>query len=111
MSKKNKKPTWHLIEGYGCSTDAYNWVLQKKFGKGWKPAGYYATPEKMLMGLYRKICRTEPADPDLLIHLNTLQERVQAVAARLSEELNRMVWAGLHRPPAHRKPNTNRGMK
>lgn len=110
MSKKNRKPTWNLTEGYGCSCDAYNWVLLKRSGEGWKLVGYYPTPEKLLMGLYRKMCRNKPAGADLLTHLSTLQERVQAVAARLSEELNQMVWAGLQRPPAHRKPNTNRGM-
>ena len=111
MSKKNREPAWNLTEGYGCYCDAYNWVLQKKSGKSWKPVGYYPTPEKLLMGLYRKMCRNKPAGPDLLTHLNALQERVQTVAARLSEELNQMAWSHLHRPPAHRKPNTNRRMK
>ena len=103
MSKKNKEPTWHLTEDYRCSTDQYNWVLLKKSGKGLKPVGYHPTPEKMLMGPYRKMCRTEPAGFDLLTHLSTQQEGVQAVAARLSDELNAMAWVGLHRPPAHRE--------
>ncbi len=60
MSKKNPAPTWHLTEIYGCSTDAYNWVLQKKSGKVWKAVGFYPTPKKMLVGLYRKLARTEP---------------------------------------------------
>ena len=103
MSKKNKEPTWYLTENYGCYCDVYNWVLQRKSGKGWKSVGYYPTPEIMLTGLYGKLTRTELADPDLLTHLSTLQERVQAVAARLSDELNRMAWSHLHRPPAHRE--------
>lgn len=102
MSRKNREPTWHLTESYGCSCDPFNWVLQRKSGKGWKPVGYYPTPEKMLMGLYRKMCRTEPTDPDLLTHLSVLQGRVQAAAARLSDELNRLAWSHIHRPPAHR---------
>jgi len=108
VSKKNREPTWNLTENYGCYCDAYNWVLQKKSGKNWKAIGYYPTPEKMLAGLYRKTCRTEAANPYLLIHLNKLQERVQAVAAHLSDELNRMAWSHLHRPPARPKPTTRR---
>ena len=111
MSRKNKNPTWHLTDGYGCYCDAFNWVLQKKSGKGWKSIGYYPTPDKMMMGLYRKMCRTEPAGLDLLTHLSMLQERVQAAAERLSDELNRMAWSHLHRPPVHREPTKRRRSK
>ncbi len=108
MSKKNKEPVWHLTEGYGCYCDAYNWVLQKKSGKGWKAIGFYPTPEKMLAGLYRKLCRTEPVARDLAQHVEAISRHVQAAAARLSDELNRMAWAGLQRPPARTKPIARR---
>lgn len=107
MSKKNKEPTWQLTAGYGCATDAYNWVLLKKSGKRWRSVGYYPTPEKMLMGLYRKICRSDPVNPDLAQHVDAISERVQAAAARLSDELNRMAWSRLHRPPAHPEPTND----
>ena len=108
MSKKNPPPTWYLTEGYGCSTDPYNWKLLQKFGERWKPIGYYATPEKMLDGLYRKMCRGESADRNLIKHVSAISGCVQAAAARLSIDLNQLAWSQLQRPPAHRKPTTQR---
>ena len=84
MSKKNPAPKWLLNDSYGCSTDAHNWILHKRFGKNWKPIGYYATPEKLLAGLYRKMCRCETTDLDLIAHVASISKGVQAVAARLS---------------------------
>ena len=104
MSKKNPVPTWHLAEGYGASCDSFNWKLMKKFGESWKTIGFYATPEKMLAGLYRKMCRTtKPADPDLLEHVEAISERVQAAAARLSKALNHYGLGRANTAPATAK--------
>ena len=88
MNNKNKAPTWHLTEGYGASCDPFNWKLLKRFGKNWKPIGYFATPENMLLALYRKMCRTESVEPDLVSHIEAISRRVLGWAAALSEHLD-----------------------
>ena len=102
---KTKEPTWLLDKNWGASVDAYNWILKYRApdAKSWVNKGYYPDPSKMLKSMYRQLCRTETPDPNLLNHLNGLQELVTASAERLSAELNAMAWAHLSRPPAHPK--------
>ena len=105
MNKKTKKPTWRLDDQWSVDTDPYNWILYKRGTKKdggpgtWNPTGYYATADKLLMGLYHHFTRLEPQDKDLVKHLEACYESVQALAARLSEELNRMDWHSLTQPP------------
>jgi len=110
MRKKTKNPSWGLDNQWSVDTDPYNWILYKRGPKkdgspgNWNPAGNYATVDKLLMSLYHQLTRLEPQDKDLVKHLEACYERVQALAARLSDELNQMAWSHLHRPPAHLKP-------
>jgi hypothetical protein len=107
--KNNKAPVWQFDEFWGADTDSFNFILYRRRTKkdgspgNWKPAGYYRDPEQMFLGMFRKLARTESPDPDLVRHVEAISERVQATAARLSEELNAMAWSGLHRPSAHPK--------
>ena len=109
MSKANE-PTWLLNEEWGASTDSFNWIhLHRSSGsKFWTAKGYYRDPAQLFLGLIRKLCRTEPADPDLVRHIEAISERARAAAARLSADLNRMAWSGLHRPSAHPKRSSKK---
>ena len=94
MSKNTKKPTWGLDDQWAVDTDPYNWILYKRGKKKdgspgtWSPTGYYATADKLLMGLYQHLTRLEPQGKDLVKHLEACYERVRVLAARLSDELN-----------------------
>jgi hypothetical protein len=106
---KSATPAWILSDEYGVGTDAFNWILYRRSNRkngtpgDWTPAGYWSTPKTLLLGLYEKLILTEPPDKDLLAHLERQSSAVRAAAARLSDELNRMAWAGLTRPTANRK--------
>lgn len=104
MSISGTKPTWFFDDNWGVSTDAYNWILQHRTAgaKIWKPKGYYANPEMLLKSLALKLARTEPANPDLVKHLETISDRVQAAAARLNAEAEQFIWRDIRRPAAHR---------
>ncbi len=105
----SKTPTWRLNDQWAVDTDPFNWVLYKRGTKRdgspgiWIPTGYYATADKLLIDLYHQLTRLEPQDKALIRHVESCYERVQELAARLSDELNRMAWASLSRPPAHQK--------
>ena len=109
MSNNNKEPLWQFDKFWGADSDPFNFILYRRRAKKdgspgtWKAAGYYRDPEQMFLGMFRKLARIEPTDSDLASHVEAISERVQTAAARLSEELNRMAWAGLHRPSAHPK--------
>lgn len=105
MSKKNKAPTWRLDDQWAVDTDPFNWILYKRGTKKdgspgtWNPTGYYATTDKLLMGLYHNLTRLEHQDKDLVKHLEACYERVQAAAAHFSDELNRTAWPSLKQSP------------
>jgi hypothetical protein len=82
MSKRTS-PQWQLSPTWGVGTDKYNWILFSKGKKLWKAAGYYPSAELLLKSFYRKLTRTDPADPDLVRHVEAISRRVQAAAAAL----------------------------
>jgi predicted component of type VI protein secretion system len=97
------KPKWILDDRWAIGIDSYNWALlyRASNNKAWVTKGYYATPEKLFAGLYRKLARMKPQDKDLLRHLERTCEAVEALYQRLSDQLNAEVWSGLTRPTAH----------
>ncbi len=97
---KRASPTWLLSKDWGVGTDPYNWILYRKGKKSWKAAGYYPSAELLLKSFYRKLTRIEPADPDLIRHVDALSRRAQAAAARLFEELDRVGLGGTTKAPS-----------
>ena len=102
-------PSWLLAPEWGVGTDPYNWILYRRSTKkdgspgNWKAVGYYATADKLLMGFYRKLTRTEDPNSDLVKHVKACSERVQVAAAALSAELEQCTWLGLTPPQRTRK--------
>jgi len=77
-----------LSDDWGVGTDRYNWILYHKGKKAWKPVGYYPSDELLLKSFYRKLTRTEPADPDLVRHVEAISRRAQAAAAAFYDQLD-----------------------
>jgi hypothetical protein len=102
MSKKRKEPTWRLDDSWGVATDPYNWVLMHRSpgAKSWAAKGYYPNPEMLLKSFAGMLALSEPADPDLVRHLEHISERAQSCAARLNAELEAFIWRDLRRPTA-----------
>jgi len=84
---KSANPTWLLSPGWGVGTDSYNWILYRKGGKNWNAAGFYSSPESLLKSPFRKLTRMEPADPDLVRHLEAISRRAEDAAARLYKQI------------------------
>jgi hypothetical protein len=108
--RNKKEPRWKLDSQWAVDTDDYNWVLYirgvRKDGTpgDWTPKSYYPTAAILLEDLYQKLSRTEQTKLALIPHLEYLSKRVQAMAARLYDQLSAEVWSGLHRPSAaHRR--------
>ena len=85
---KSASPKWLLSPEWGVGTDPYNFILYRKVGKRWDAVGLYPSPELLLKSLYRKMLRTEPADPDLIRHVEAISRRVEGWAARLYEQID-----------------------
>jgi hypothetical protein len=107
-SMKLKDPRWKLDSEWAVDTDDYNWILYKRRNKKdgspglWKSKGFYPSDVLLFESLYRKLTRTEPKNLDLCSHVEYISERVQASAARLSDQLSADVWSGLKRPSRSR---------
>ena len=86
--KKNATPEWPLSENWAVGRDSHNWILYHKGKKNWKAKGFYPSPQALLKSFYRKLTRTEPADPDLILHVSRISRRVEAAAARLYEQID-----------------------
>jgi len=87
------KPEWILSDEWAVARDPYNWILMRKTGKCWRKT-YYASPEQMLKALYRKLTRTEPSQPDLLLHLKRCLEIAQVFSRRFYEQDGTRVAVG-----------------
>ena len=98
------KMTWILSDKWAVSRDPYNWILLRKTGKSWKKS-YYASPEQLLKSLYRKITRTEPAQPDLLEHLEACLEVAQAFSRQFHQQTGMRPQPGNKRPTNAQKRN------
>jgi hypothetical protein len=85
---KHKIPKWILFADWAMGSDPYNFILYKKRGERWTAIGFYPSIELLLKSLYTKLILTEPADPDLLKHVELASERVEACAAELSAQLD-----------------------
>ena len=81
-------PKWVLSPEWGVSTDPYNWILYRRRGKRWDAVAFYPSPELLLKSLYRKMLRTEPANPDLVMHVEVISRCVEGWAARFYEQIN-----------------------
>jgi hypothetical protein len=84
-------PDWLLSEEWAVGRDVHNWILYQKQGKKkktWKPRGYYPSPEALLKSLFRRLARTEPADPDLLQHVSRISRCVASAAARFYDQID-----------------------
>ena len=103
---KNTTPQWILTANWGVGTDSKNWILYQQQGmkkKMWKPRGYYPSPEALLKSLFRKLARTEPADPDLLQHVSRISRCVTTAAARLYDQIDAVQAQKKNRCPAPRE--------
>ena len=80
---------WPISENWAVSRDTRNWILQERKGNRWRSIGWYPTPEKLLLSLYRKLCRTETKQSDLLAHVEHQSTVVEACSARLAEYINK----------------------
>ena len=104
MSSNVKDPRWKLDNEWAVDTDDFNWVLYRRSLKPdgtyskWQAKGYYPSDVMLFESLYRKLTRTEPKNPDLCKHVESISERVQAAAARLSDQLKADIWSGIKRP-------------
>ena len=85
---KNPTPEWTLSDDWAVGRDRFNWILYQKAKKVWKVRGYYPSVEILLKSFFRKLTRTESADPDLLRHVSRISRRVEAAAARLYEQID-----------------------
>ena len=88
---KSATPTWLLSPDWGVGTDPFNWILYRKGGTRWNAVGFYPSPESLLKSLYNKLIRMEPADPDLVRHIEAISRRVEAAAACLYEQIDTRV--------------------
>ena len=95
-------PDWELSADWAVGRDACNFILYQKAKKVWKVRGYYPSVELLLKSFFRKLTRTESADPDLLRHLSRISRRAQAAAARLYEQTGTM--ASTERETPHNSP-------
>jgi hypothetical protein len=80
-------PKWILSADWGIDTDSFNWILYRKRGERWTANGFYPSVESLLQSLYKQLTRTEPANPDLIKHVEGVSERVAACAAALFTQL------------------------
>ena len=85
---KSASPKWLLSPEWGVGTDPCNWILYRRGSNRWNAVGFYPSPESLLKSLYNKLTRTEPADPDMVRHIEAISTRVQGWAAALSEQLD-----------------------
>lgn len=97
---KCASPNWPLDDKWAIGTDPYNWVLYRKIGRRWQAVGYYARADQLLESLFRKLTRTEPFQPELVLHVRRCFERVQGMADRLAQQLERDGWRSLSRRSA-----------
>jgi hypothetical protein len=88
---RHKTPTWLLSAEWGMDTDTFNWILFRKRGERWSAKGYYPSVESLLQSLFRRLTRTESADPDLVRHVEAVSKRVEACAAALFDHLDEEV--------------------
>jgi hypothetical protein len=85
---KHKIPKWILFADWAMGSDPYNFILYKKRGERWNAKGFYPSIESLLHSLYQKMTLTEPADPDIVRHVERVSERVAACAAALFAQLD-----------------------
>ena len=85
---KSATPKWFLAPTWGVGRDSYNWILYRKQPKQWWPVGFYPSPEMLLKSFYRKMLRTEPADSDLVRHVEAITKLVEGIAARFYEQIS-----------------------
>jgi hypothetical protein len=85
---KHTTPKWILSDDWGTDTDSFNWILYRKRGERWIAKSYYPSIESLLQSLYARLTRTDPADPDLVSHVEAVSERVEACAAALFAQLD-----------------------
>lgn len=100
---KNTTPKWLLSADWGVSSDPFNWILYERRGERWIAKGFYPSVESLLRSLYQKLIRTEPADSDLVRHVEAISRRVQACAAALSNQINAVQWDNRNICPAPRE--------
>ena len=81
-------PKWFLSAEWGVGSDPHNFILYRKTGKRWNAKGYYPSVESLLQSFYTKLTRIEPADPDLVRHVEVVSELVEACAAALFAQLD-----------------------
>lgn len=97
--------TWPISKNWAVSRNPYNWILQERRGKRWRPIGYYRTPEKLLHGLYEKLLLCEPAEPSLIEHI----EHCLTVVEACTEQLSAYIHSSLNGEPArHAQPSPTR---
>ena len=87
---------WPISENWAVSRDTRNWISQERKGNRWRSIGWYPTPEKLLLSLYRKLCRTETKQSDLLAHVEHQSTVVEACSTRLAEYINAGLGEHLH---------------
>lgn len=88
---KSPTPDWVLYEDWAIGRDPYNWVLYRKFGKRWRPVGYYRNPELLLLSFHRKLLRLEPPKPTLVEHIEHCFDVAQAAADLFEEHISTQV--------------------
>lgn len=97
---KQAQPHWTLNDDWAIGTDSYNWKLYRRSGKGWRPIGYYPTPEMLLKSFHQKLTRVEPPQPTLEQYVEHCLERTQAAADRFLKCLATYPQSVLKAPPA-----------
>jgi hypothetical protein len=85
---KHKIPKWILSADWAMGSDPLNFILYRKRGERWTANGFYPSIESLLQSLYARLTRTDPADPDLVSHVEAVSERVEACAAALFAQLD-----------------------
>ncbi len=100
------KPEWVLGDEWAIARAPYNWILLKNTGKSWKKY-YYASSEQLLKSLYRKITRTEPAQPDLAEYLKACLEIAQTFSGRFYAQTGITVATEKETPHNAAKNNTD----
>jgi len=102
---KSASPKWLLSPEWGVGTDSRNWILYRIVGKGWRAAGFYPSPDSLLKSFFRKLTRTEPADPDLVKHVEAISRCVEDAAARLFKQIDTGQAGKGKSGPAAREPS------
>ena len=100
---KHKTPEWTLSSDWGVGSDPHNFILYRKTGKRWNAKGYYPSVESLLQSFYTKLTRIEPADSDLVRHVEAISRRVQTCAAALSDQINAVQVENRNNWPAPRE--------